>query len=426
MPQVLILALALAVVAGGYLIFRPEIKTVEEGCIKVVGGVVGISNECKEISDCNFYPEDSEQRDSCFFGVATNKKDEEICKIIARQSQKNGCLENIRQLKQSVVDISDWQTYRNEQYGFEFKYPSNWDFQTPGYYSVTVGNPMSGERTYSFSVRVISNPQNLASKAFVEKIISDSEKSGTRKISYVKEYEIIVGGLNGYELEGVDDLELSAEKIYLSLSNKILEINFPISADNSNLNTPKENNLISHQILSTFNFFPPTSSADTTNWQTYRNEEYGFEFKYPSQFAVTSPQSKRFSTGLVFLKYLGKEGTNGKATVYISAETDPLKINSCLISEGGSGKSAGPVVLTQTTSTSSGIWYLDQSLDYGMSQKYDIKNFITIHNGKCLEFSRLIHTSNLGVYDPGTVMEFDATEINSLFPQIFSTFKFTK
>ncbi|MEK7506393.1 MAG: hypothetical protein AAB572_02200 [Patescibacteria group bacterium] len=162
--------------------------------------------------------------------------------------------------------------------------------------------------------------------------------------------------------------------------------------------------------------------SDASGWKTYRNEQYGFEFRYPSQFAVTTPQAKRFSTGLVFLKYLGKEGTNGNATIYISTETDPSKTGSCLVHEGG-GKSSVVGALTQTTSTPSGIWYIDRSFGSGMSQQYDGKNFITVRNGKCFEFSLLIHTSNLGVYNPGTVTEFDATEVNSLFPQIFSTFK---
>jgi hypothetical protein len=116
-PQILIFTLALAVVAGGYLVFKPEAKTghwndpyppVEDevytnGCIKVVGGIVGIQNDCKEISDCNFYPENSEQKDSCYFGVATNKKDEEVCNFITNPSQKNGCLENIQQSKRFML-----------------------------------------------------------------------------------------------------------------------------------------------------------------------------------------------------------------------------------------------------------------------------------------------------------------------------------
>lgn len=35
-----------------------------------------------------------------------------------------------------------------------------------------------------------------------------------------------------------------------------------------------------------------TSDIDTSNWKTYRNDEYGFEFKYPEEWEV-----KEFKTG---------------------------------------------------------------------------------------------------------------------------------
>lgn len=51
-------------------------------------------------------------------------------------------------------ETADWQTYRNEKYGFEFKYPNYWTFRE----SLT----FDSNSNYKLSVRYISKEQNSA------------------------------------------------------------------------------------------------------------------------------------------------------------------------------------------------------------------------------------------------------------------------
>lgn len=77
LPQVLIFTLALAVVVGGYFVFRPEIKNQEQEYY--------VSPEGKK------YPNPEEPTPTG-----------------------------------AQMDVVNWQTYRNKKYGIEFKYPTNW------------------------------------------------------------------------------------------------------------------------------------------------------------------------------------------------------------------------------------------------------------------------------------------------------------
>ncbi len=74
------------------------------------------------------------------------------------------------------IDTSDWKTYRNEEYGFEFKYPKEWAIKkttTPAVFylrsekfqPVFLGNLASGEPFYSdgeIKVEIFTNVHNLS------------------------------------------------------------------------------------------------------------------------------------------------------------------------------------------------------------------------------------------------------------------------
>ena len=51
-----------------------------------------------------------------------------------KSDQKQGVGDNSNQTEPEVmvsdVDTSDWQTYRNEELGFSFRYPKDWDMET--------------------------------------------------------------------------------------------------------------------------------------------------------------------------------------------------------------------------------------------------------------------------------------------------------
>jgi hypothetical protein len=131
----------------------------------------------------------------------------------------------------SGIDTSNWNVYRNEKYGYEIKYPNNYQIDQTDLGNVFMGANSEYRATGVF-VRVLNNK--------LEEEIR-SLKSRDSLTTVLEEKEIYLGGVKAFKLVltnaiGVDDL------FYFLRKN---DISYKLRGVNSDIH---------NKIISTFNF----------------------------------------------------------------------------------------------------------------------------------------------------------------------------
>jgi len=159
------------------------------------------------------------------------------------------------------------------------------------------------------------------------------------------------------------------------------------------------------------------------DWQIYRSDKYKFEVRYPPAFTVDTPPF-RPSTARgdveVSLRLTGSEyysGTNlADAYVIISATQDGELVSACLELNNGERYWGEEKINSITFHKSS--W-----AEGAAGHIYEEIAYCTVYQNTCYEIVWLIHSTNIGVYSPGTVSEWDREKVMGRLEQVLFTFK---
>ena len=219
--------------------------------------------------------------------------------VLYWQKQKTKTPEVAKQQTSVAKDeTANWKTYTNTKFGFQFLQP-NFDDNCCVIGSALTGSP---EFVASFAEKSTVNPGTDAPfNGFT--VAVESNKQGLSLQGYIKDESsalsnnIFCGGLENKVPASIG----GSNGFQLTCKNNIVEYIIPFpNSEKILIITQKEvtkgNFSAFNQILSTFKFIDQNQADPSANWKTYRNEQFGFEFKYPADWH--SDEDSRLGGGI--------------------------------------------------------------------------------------------------------------------------------
>lgn len=166
--------------------------------------------------------------------------------------------------------------YRNEYYKFSLEYPESWSFSTSesgGWVVFLPPDKQPGpEYSGDIAVKVSENPKKLSLENYFD---------GNNGPNYFNKSEVIkINYNNAILVENVNEMGVGDGKVY------IIDIDVAFLVIDAISSFDERDGMVNS--IQTFQI------DETADWQTYRNEEFGFELKYPNSWVLSKATREEY------------------------------------------------------------------------------------------------------------------------------------
>lgn len=325
----------------------------------------------------------------------------------------------------TVVDTSDWKTYKNTKNGFEFKYPTSW--------VVSESDIKTNEKATSLEVNFTLNN----SAVFHISVGATAKNLDTIENEWRHNQEVeLVENTTFQNLPALRVLfkggtqSPPGEAYYFIKENKLYALSFnPESFDTIG-------NAQAKAALDTFVF--TSVAVDTSDWKTYQDAKNGFEIKYPKNFIYREEETSSYAIGAFFTGQEDSSPVKVSATLELPDSVYPntnfhsaivtlasapaiTTLSQCqnFMSNGKEKILQNKAVINNTT------FYQGETGGAAAGTAFHNKINHAFHNGTCFEVGLTLVSSDIGLY-PDTYKEVNKDEVWNTLENIFSTFTFIK